>query len=65
MLNGTIWLLCHNSPYKGYKDDNDYFCGDCIDNSQTWDTNRLCTYDYKTKSSADGSVYHKIMRPAE
>ncbi|CAD8202516.1 unnamed protein product [Paramecium octaurelia] len=57
--------VCVKCPYFGYLDENNLYCGDCIDNSQTWDQNRLCTYDFKTKSSKSNSIFHKVDRPAK
>ncbi|CAD8199978.1 unnamed protein product [Paramecium pentaurelia] len=57
--------VCVKCPYFGYLDENNLYCGDCIDNSQTWDQRRLCTYDYKTKSSQAKSIFHKVDRPAK
>ncbi|CAD8095274.1 unnamed protein product [Paramecium sonneborni] len=55
--------ICVECPYIKFNEANNYYCGDCLDNSQTWDKTRLCTYDYKTKSTGI-SVFHKIERPA-
>ncbi|CAK88462.1 unnamed protein product (macronuclear) [Paramecium tetraurelia] len=56
--------VCVECPYLKFNEANNYYCGDCLDNSQTWDKSRLCTYDYKTKSTGT-SVFHKIERPAK
>ncbi|CAD8210428.1 unnamed protein product [Paramecium pentaurelia] len=57
---GTI--ICVECPYQKFNEANNYYCGDCLDNSQSWDKSRLCTYDYKTKSTGTLSVFHKIDR---
>lgn len=55
--------FCVECPYKKFNEDNNYYCGDCLDNSQTWDKSRICSYDYKTKSTSVNSAFHKIERP--
>lgn len=58
-------ILILNSPYNGFHDKSNLYCGDCLDNSQTWDQSRLCTYDYKTKSTDEDSIFHKVNRSAK
>ncbi|CAD8104832.1 unnamed protein product [Paramecium sonneborni] len=57
--------ICVECPYNGFRDDYNLYCGDCLDNSQTWDQSRLCTYDYKTKSTDEDSIFHKVNRSAK
>ncbi|CAD8097272.1 unnamed protein product [Paramecium sonneborni] len=56
--------ICVECPYIKFNEANNSYCGDCLDNSQTWDKSRRCTYDYKTKSTGI-SVFHKIARPVK
>ncbi|KAM3138146.1 hypothetical protein pb186bvf_009819 [Paramecium bursaria] len=43
--------MCVQCPYGTYTGDTyTIYCGDCIENSQTWDQDRLCTYDYFVKN---------------
>ncbi|CAD8089599.1 unnamed protein product [Paramecium primaurelia] len=57
--------ICVQCPYNGFHDKSNLYCGDCLDNSQTWDQTRLCTYDYKAKTMSEGSVFHKVNRSAK
>ncbi|CAD8119529.1 unnamed protein product [Paramecium sonneborni] len=54
--------ICVECPYNGFHDKSNLYCGDCLDNSQTWDQDRICSYDYKTKSIEEDSVFHKVNR---
>ncbi|CAD8178109.1 unnamed protein product [Paramecium octaurelia] len=55
--------FCVECPYEKFNEENNYYCGDCLDNSQRWDKSRICSYDYKTKSTTSDSAFHKIERP--
>ncbi|CAD8198753.1 unnamed protein product [Paramecium octaurelia] len=57
--------ICVQCPYNGFHDKSNLYCGDCLDNSQTWDQSRLCTYDYKARTMLDTSVFHKVDRSAK
>ncbi|CAK65900.1 unnamed protein product (macronuclear) [Paramecium tetraurelia] len=37
---------CVQCPKQNLNDDSVIYCGDCIDNSKTWQNSRLCTYDF-------------------
>ncbi|CAD8105803.1 unnamed protein product [Paramecium sonneborni] len=51
--------ICVECPFQQFMEDlENLYCGDCLDNSQTWNIKRVCSYDYKTYSTYN-SVYHK------
>ncbi|CAD8050685.1 unnamed protein product [Paramecium primaurelia] len=37
---------CVQCPKQNLHDDSVIYCGDCIENSKTWQNNRQCTYDF-------------------
>ncbi|CAD8097570.1 unnamed protein product [Paramecium primaurelia] len=58
----SVSRICVECPYQAYMlDEENLYCGDCLDNSLTWNFNRVCSYDYLTYSTGN-SVYHKKNR---
>ncbi|CAK60023.1 unnamed protein product (macronuclear) [Paramecium tetraurelia] len=54
--------ICVECPFQSFmENEENLYCGDCLDNSRTWNVNRVCSYDYLTYSTIN-SVYHQKER---